>query len=208
MSKIKNTKESWNGKTYSEIEEFVKEELDSKAVRAENPTAGHLAALDEDGNPTDSGRSPSEFLTEHQPLKTVNGIPLTGSGDINIPKGEDAVNPFKGWLDSYADLLEQHPDPVPGDYAYVKGADAGDPVDIYKESEGGWVDSGRDVDTSNVNTFQTTQPLNSVKIVNDLETGGSDDVLSAEQGVVLKQDVDSLDDKLLLKKTKKCANIV
>ena len=204
MSKIQDTKEPWNGKTYSEVEEFVKVELESKAKKAKNPTDGNFAALDSDGNPVDSGCNPNTFLTDHQPLKTLNGQPLTGEGNIEIPKGadgKDAVNPFKGWFDDAETLQEAHPEPALGDYAYVKGADVSDPVDIYVAADGNWEDSGRDVDSSNTQTFQTSQSLNSVKIINDLDTGGKDDVLSAEQGVMLKQSVDNLTDKLILKRT-------
>ncbi len=204
MSKIQDTKEPWNGKTYSEVEEFVKVELESKAKKAKNSTDGNFAALDSEGNPVDSGCNPNTFLTDHQPLKTLNGQPLTGEGNIEIPKGadgKDAVNPFKGWFDDAETLQEAHPEPALGDYAYVKGADVSDPVDIYVAADGNWEDSGRDVDSSNTQTFQTSQSLNSVKIINDLDTGGKDDVLSAEQGVMLKQSVDNLTDKLILKRT-------
>ena len=201
MSKIKDTRESWNGKTYSEVEEFVKGELDRKAEKAESPTAGNIATLDENGNVTDSGFKPSEFITEHQQLKTVNGRSLTGEGDIEIPRGEDAVNPFKGWFDGVDALQASCPVPASGDYAYVKGTEVSDPTDIYVEDHGEWKDSGRDVDTSNTQTFKTSQPVNNVKIINDLESGGAEDVLSAEQGVILKHGIDEMADKLILKKT-------
>ena len=200
MSKIKDIKETWNGKTYSEVEEFVKEELDNRAKKAKNFNEGNLAGLDGEGNPVDSGHSADDFLTAHQPLKTINGIPIAGEGNIEIPRGNDgadAVNPFKGWFDT----VESLPEPSVGDYAYVKGKGVSDPADIYIcESDGVWMDSGRDVDSSNVQTFQTSQPVNNVKIVDDLTTGGKDDVLSANQGVILKASIDNIKDKISLKK--------
>lgn len=157
MSKIKDTKETWNGKTYSEVEEFVKEELDSKAERAENATAGNIAVLDEHGNPADSGHSTSEYLTEHQHLKTVNGQSLVGNGDIVIPRGNDAVNPFKGWFDTIADLPESGTD---GDYAYISGS----PAVIHKWQTDRWINTGKTVDTSNVQTFGSSESVGNVKI--------------------------------------------
>jgi len=204
MSKIQDTKEPWNGKTYSEVEEFVKGELESKAKKAKNPTDGNFAALDSDGNPVDSGCNPNTFMTDHQPLKTLNGQPLTGEGNIEIPKGadgKDAVNPFKGWFDDAETLRDKFPEPATGDYAYVKGSGVSDPADIYIEADGDWVDSGRDVDTSGTQTFETGESLNSVKIVDNLEAGGGKNVLSAAQGVVLKTRIDIIREKLVLKKT-------
>lgn len=195
MSKIKNTTEPWNGKTYSEIEEFIKGELDRRAEKADNPNAGNIAVLDEKGNPTDSGHSPSDYLTEQQ-MKTVNGQSLIGSGDIVIPRGRDAVNPFKGWFDDVETLRTIHPQPASGDYAYVKGAEASDPTDIYVEADGEWEDSGRDVDSSNTQTFQTSQAVNEVKIVNDLSAGGKDNVLSAEQGKVVGDRLAAVEGKI------------
>ena len=94
--------------------------------------------------------------------------------------GADAVNPFKGW---YASANALPANPVVGDYAYVKGANASDPAAIYEcTTAGTWSDSGGTADTSNVQTFASSQEVNEVHIVNDLTTGGTEDVLSAEQG--------------------------
>ena len=57
--------------------------------------------------------------------------------------------------------------PAVGDYAYIKSAIAGNPAAIYEcATAGTWSDSGRTVDTSNVQAFETGQPLNEVKIDN------------------------------------------
>ena len=103
-----------------------------------------------------------------------------GADGANGQDGADAVNPFKGWFAS-ANALPANP--AVGDYAYVKGANASDPAAIYEcTTAGTWSDSGRTADTSNVQTFATGEEVNEVHIVNDLTTGGVDDVLSAEQG--------------------------
>ena len=179
MSKIQDTKETWNGKTYSEVEEFVKGELDSKAEKAKGHTNGNLAALDEAGGITDSGYGPEDFLTERR-LKTINGQAVTGEGDITIPKGDDAVNPFKGWFDTEGSLRSACPEPAPGDYAYVKGAALSDPARIYGFSPAdGWADSGRTVDTSGVQVFRTSEQVNEVGLADDFKDGGEADVAKA-----------------------------
>lgn len=90
---------------------------------------------------------------------------------------------FKGWYDSSSNLPAN---PVIGNYAYVKGGTASDPATIYEcATAGQWSNSGRFVDTSNVQTFASGEEVNEVHIINDLTTGGTEDVLSAEQGKVI-----------------------
>lgn len=115
-------------------------------------------------------------------IKTINNESLLGSGNITI-EGEPAVNPFKGWFDNLTSL--QTITPVIGDYGYVKGATTTDPVKIYEcTTNGSWSDSGREVDTSSVQSFGSGQQVNSVKIKdeNGEEISGNADVLSAEAG--------------------------
>ena len=82
---------------------------------------------------------------------------------VIVNDGQDAVNPFKGWFDDLTSL--QTITPVIGDYGYVRGATTTDPVKIYECTvNGSWSDSGREVDTSNVQTFETGQALNGVAI--------------------------------------------
>lgn len=75
--------------------------------------------------------------------------------------------------------------PAVGDYAYIKGATASDPAAIYEcVTAGTWSDSGRTVDVSNVQTFETGQSVNGTGIKdldgnNDPNAAG---VLSAEAG--------------------------
>ena len=110
-----------------------------------------------------------------------------GADGANGQDGADAVNPFKGWFAS-ANALPANP--AVGDYAYVKGANASDPAVIYEcNTDGTWSNSGRTADTSNVQTFASGEEVNDVHIVNDLITGGVDNVLSAEQGMLLGQNV-------------------
>lgn len=127
--------------------------------------------------------------------------------DFTIPRGADgadAVNPFKGWFnaittgtpgtdfvvtDEDGNLVEAYPTPVIGDYAYIKTWDIDTtqspqvetPITkIYEcTTAGTWSDSGRTADTSNVQTFASSQQVNDVHIVNDF-SGGEDDVASAE----------------------------
>ena len=91
--------------------------------------------------------------------------------------GADAVNPFKGWYTSSSNLPAN---PVVGDYAYVKGAASTDPAAIYEcTTNGTWSDSGRTADTSNVQTFRTTEQVNTVGIIDGIDNGSSTDVASA-----------------------------
>ena len=122
-------------------------------------------------------------------IKTVNSQSLIGSGNITI-ESEPAVNPFKGWFDNLTSL--QTITPVVGDYGYVKGATTADPVKIYEcTTAGTWSDSGRTVDTSNVQSFASGQAVNDVKIKDETgeEVQGTADVLSAEAGVELNMQI-------------------
>lgn len=119
-------------------------------------------------------------------LKTINGESIVGSGNVDI----DMKNPFKGWYDDLAALQAAVASPKVGDYAYIKGENEGDDAAVYEcATAGTWTDSGRTVDTSNVQTFGSGQALNAVKIMdeNGFEDAGAADVLSAEAGANLKE---------------------
>lgn len=115
-------------------------------------------------------------------LKTINGESIAGSGDLDV----DMKNPFKGWYATLAALQSAVGSPKVGDFAYIKGATASDPAAIYEcTTAGTWSDSGRTVDTSNVQTFETGQAVNGTGIKdldgnNDPNAAG---VLSAEAGL-------------------------
>lgn len=127
-----------------------------------------------------SGEMTSEDLGVYS--KPDNGIPESDlAPEIQIQLNKH----FKGWYDSSSNLPAN---PVVGDYAYVKGTTSNDPATIYEcATAGTWSDSNRTVDTSSVQTFATGEQVNDVHIVDDLITGGSNDVLSAEQGKVLNE---------------------
>lgn len=100
--------------------------------------------------------------------------------------GMDAVNPFKGWFNSLADLKASYTASI-GDSAYVKDASPATTWSIYvydstASSDNYWADSGIDADTSNVQTFASGQQVNQVHIVAGLNSTSDDDVLAASQG--------------------------
>lgn len=112
------------------------------------------------------------------------------------PKGEDAVNPFKGWWNSLADLKAAIT-ATHGDYAYIFDASPATTASIYVYSASAsgnkyWADSGHDVDASAAGSFASGQTLNTVNIIDDTTTGGANNVLSAEQGKQLRTTIDSL----------------
>ena len=114
---------------------------------------------------------------------SINGVELEGNvttKDLGID------NKFKGWYNTLAELKAAHT-ASEGYSAYVKDAFPATTWSIYVYdstafSDNYWADSGTDADTSNVQTFASSQEVNEVHIVNDLTTGGTEDVLSAEQG--------------------------
>ena len=130
----------------------------------------------------------SECLLRSSDLKTVNGVPLTGQGDIAL----ELTHPFKGWYDNLAALQAAVASPAVGDYAYIKSAIAGNPAAIYEcTTAGTWSDSGRTVDTSNVQTFGSGQQVNAVKIrdENGVENAEAEGVLSAEAGELIAREI-------------------
>lgn len=107
--------------------------------------------------------------------------------------GLDAYQPFKGWYDTSSSLSTAFPTPQVGDYAYVVGASSSDPVTIYKcATAGTWADSGRTFNPANNQEFASGESLNTVRIIDRLESSSATDVLSAKQGKVLDQKVDEL----------------
>ena len=92
-------------------------------------------------------------------IKTINGKSVLGSGDLEVD------GHFKGWFDTLDSLQEKHPAPTVGDYAYVHDPEPATDVSIWLcDVEGTWSNSGFDVDTSNVQTFQTGQQVNETPI--------------------------------------------
>lgn len=72
----------------------------NKADKVQNPTAGNFAGLDANGNLTDSGKKPSDFLTQHQ---DISGKVDKNQGTANAGKalginsqGQVVPVPFSG----------------------------------------------------------------------------------------------------------------
>ena len=83
-------------KTYNQlpfIDEPLYNAMSDKADKVSNPTSGNFAALDSNGNLTDSGHKHSDYLTSHQDISgkqdtiEVDGI-LEGDGEGNISAAE------------------------------------------------------------------------------------------------------------------------
>lgn len=167
----------------------------------------YVPSVDENGNlsftNTPNDELPSELPS--YPIKGPRGIGLTASSSkagkttkvtiskddtsedvvdtFDIEDGADAINPFKGWFISLDALKAAHT-AVSGDYAYVKGTTSSDPVKIYEysssDADNHWTDSGREFNSENDQTFATSQNLNEVEITQGLNTGGINNVPSAE----------------------------
>ena len=162
-----------SGIPYTDLESEVQTSLDKADSAVQQVTVGTTTtgAAGTNASVTNSGTSTAPVL------------------DFTIPRGADgadAVNPFKGWFNSLAELKAAHTS-IEGNSAYVKDASPDTTWSIYvydstASSDNNWADSGTDADTSNVQTFASGEEVNEVHIIDDLTTGGSDDVLSAEQG--------------------------
>lgn len=110
-----------------------------------------------------------------------------GADGANGNDGADAYQPFKGWYDTSSSLSAAFPTPQVGDYAYVVGASASDPVTIYKcATAGTWAASSSTFNPANNQEFASGQSLNTVNIVDNLNSASATDVLSAKQGKELK----------------------
>ena len=91
-------------------------------------------------------------------LKTVNGVSLTGQGDVAL----ELANPFKGWFKT-GDTLPT--DGFDGAYLFFKDtSEQSGLTTIYRWNGTAYADTGTVVDTSNVNTFETGQAVNGVAI--------------------------------------------
>lgn len=75
-------------------------------------------------------------------IYNFDGTSWTDSGatmdGMNIP----SLNPFKGMYVSVAALEAVYPNPLVGDYAYVKNSGTPATANIYSESGGAWTDTG------------------------------------------------------------------
>ena len=70
-------------------------QISTKIPKVSNPTTGNFASLASDGTLVDSSYTYSDFLTEHQSIKTVNNESLIGTGNIvvsGLPQVSSADN--------------------------------------------------------------------------------------------------------------------
>ena len=167
-----------------------------------------VSITDDEGNDAlgGGGGGGTSDYTDLENKPSINGVELSGNkksnelGVYSKPSGgipESDLSPdvrqalqkhFKGWYTSTASLPAN---PVVGDYAYVKGATTSDPVAIYEcTTDGLWSDSGHTFNPANNQEFASGEELNTVRIVDSLDSNVATDVLSAKQGVVLKEQGD------------------
>jgi lysophospholipase L1-like esterase len=114
---------------------------------------------------------------------TNSGTGANAILDFVIPRGNDGHNPNLGSFTNVADAPTSGI--ITGDYITV--IDNSDPSNvtgvIYTWNQG-WQSTGRD---ANMAYFSSGQLISDVAIINDLATGGVNDVLSAEQGMLLNK---------------------
>lgn len=140
-----------------------------------------------------AGVSPTN--TAYWQLHGSKGADGTNGADGN--DGIDAYQPFKGWYDDSTTLSTAFPSPQVGDYAFVAGSTASDPVTVYKcTTAGTWAASSSVFNPANNQSFQTGQDLDQTKIINDPATGGANHVLSAEAGKTINAKVSALGPKI------------
>lgn len=134
--------------------------------------------------------------------KPCRGVPPTDTTYWRLMSkkgvdGLDAYQPFKGWFNSASDLNTMFASPQVGDYAYVVGASASDPVTIYRcTTAGTWAASTSTFNPANNQEFASGEGLNTVHIVDNLTSSSPTDVLSAKQGNVLDVKLNQLDQKI------------
>lgn len=152
-------------------------------------TQGDIVIFDVNGGLTDSQKKTTDFATAEQGAKADTAVQqvavdpdtVTGNAGTNasvanigtqtapvlkftIPRGTDAVNPFKGWWPDLATLKAAHT-ATAGDSAYVKDASPATTWSIYiydstASSDNYWADSGLDADTSHTQTFASGEEVN------------------------------------------------
>lgn len=110
-------------------------------------------------------------LVSGQNIKTLNGESLLGNSNIVIEQH------FKGWWPDL-DTLKAAVTAEPGDYAYVADESPATTTSIYvydanAEADNYWADSGRDVDTSNVQSFLTGEQVNQTGIYGTPQFGST-----------------------------------
>lgn len=134
---------------------------------------------------------------------TNSGTTQAPALNFTIPRGADgqdgadAVNPFKGWYNSLAELKAAHT-AIVGDSAYVKDASPATTWSIYvydstASSDNYWANSGSKADTSNVQTFASGEEVNQTYIDNTgLANPISNSLAKATDVMVLNETLDGV----------------
>jgi lysophospholipase L1-like esterase len=97
--------------------------------------------------------------------KPLSGIP---ESDLSSDVQQSLQKHFKGWYNTLAELKAEHT-AIEGDSAYVKDASPATTWSIYvydatATTDNYWADSGTDADTSNVQTFASSEEVNETYI--------------------------------------------
>ena len=125
-------------------------------------------------------------------LSFIDSISQDSDGKITVTKktldlaNAHELNPFKGWYKT-GDTLPT--DGFDGAYLYFKDtSELTGQTTIYRWNGTAYADTGTVVDTSNVQTFETGQALNTVGIdTTELKNAGSSDLPKATDVQLLKQ---------------------
>lgn len=172
------------------------------------PITRDTAVLDENG--VGINNSYQKKLQSGLNIKTVNTQSLLGTGNISIPKGEDAVNPFKGFYTSVSDAPTSGM--VAGDYIFVSDASPATTVSIYDwdTTNTQWEDSGKDIDPAALAEFQSGERVSATSIDNTMLVNPSSGSLAKAEDVANQLEevgVPSTAKRLIITLFKKCAFI-
>lgn len=146
------------------------------------PITRDSAVLDENG--VGINNSYQKQLVSGVNIKTINTQSLLGTGNISIPKGDDAVNPFKGFYSSVSDVPTTGM--VAGDYIFVADASPATTVSIYEwdTTNTQWADSGKDIDPAALAEFQSGERVSATSIDNTMLVNPSSGSLAKAEDVV------------------------
>lgn len=193
---------------------FNIELLDNRTIKPVSFTENNIPILDAEGNLKDSTKNVEDFATKEQGEKAdsavqelvINPIVITGEADtqaqiINtgsdpqhlnlqfiIPKGKDGkdfANPFKGWFTTNPPTTG-----AMGDYCYVT-VNSLPYIFNWDETTHSFINSGEIADTTNMQSFATSQAVGNVsiddsKITNDTGTSNSPTLVKVEDVMPLK----------------------
>lgn len=149
----------------------------------------------------------SEATATVQEMTLVLGIPRGADGQ----NGQNAVNPFKGWFNSL-DNLKVLFTASAGDSAYVKDPSPATTWSIYvydatATTDNYWADSGRDADTSNIQTFASGEKVNETYIDDtNLANPISGSLAKANDVMVIKDTLGEIEVELVKDESADIAN--